>query len=283
MAYDYQIVAVKKVPLKDLVIGKGHIRTRNIERSINELAESIRAVGQLHPVVVCESADQPGKFEILTGQRRFLACKELGQDDIWATILDRPITEAEAWVISFTESLTRQPVAKADLIDACTYLYSLYGDIKVVAEKTGLPPAEIRDYVKYQSLNPELKKLVDSGSVDLRTALRAQKALEKTGEVQPEVAVALANKMRGMIGAQRDRVVKEVEIGGATTVEEVDEIAEAVKKGKTYVELRVKLDQEHNKALAKYALEEGMKREDAAQSLITDALGAKGFLEEFEE
>lgn len=277
MVYDYKIMEIKKIPLGDILIGKGQIRVRNIARGISELAESIRVMGQLQPIIVYESADQPGKFEILTGVRRFLACQEIGQKDIWAMILDRPVTEEEAKVISLTESATRQPLDRKDLIDALTHLYNLYGDIKAVAEKTGLPLAKIRDYVKYQSLNPELKKLVDSGSVDLSTALRAHKALEKTGEFKSDIAVALVKKMQGMTGALQVKVLKEVERGGITTIDEVDKITKAVKQGKTYVELRVKLDQDTIRALSKYALEAAMKPQDAIQYLITNALESMGY------
>jgi len=277
MVYDYKIMEIKRIPLGDILIGKGQIRVRNIARGISELAESIRVMGQLQPIIVYESADQPGKFEILTGVRRFLACQEIGQKDIWAMILDRPVTEEEAKVISLTESATRQPLDRKDLIDALTHLYNLYGDIKAVAEKTGLPLAKIRDYVKYQSLNPELKKLVDSGSVDLSTALRAHKALEKTGEFKSDIAVALVKKMQGMTGALQVKVLKEVERGGITTIDEVDKITKAVKQGKTYVELRVKLDQDTIRALSKYALEAAMKPQDAIQYLITNALESMGY------
>jgi len=283
MAYDYKVLEVKRVPLTDLVIGKGQVRKHSVSKEINELADSIRLIGQLHPIVICASADQPGKLEILTGQRRFLACKEIGQDDIWAMILDRSVPEIEAKVISFAENLIKRDPDKADYIDLCTHLYNIYGDVKIIAEKTALPPSKVRAYIKYASLGPELKEMVDKGSgsggVDLKTALRVQTALEKTGEFKPDVAVALAKKMRSMIGAQQAKVVEEVETGAVTTVEEVEEVAESVKKGKTYVELRVRLDQEHNKALVKYALEEGMKREDAAQSIIAEALGSMGYLE----
>ena len=277
MVYDYKIMEIKRIPLGDILIGKGQIRVRNIARGISELAESIRVMGQLQPIIVYESADQPGKFEILTGVRRFLACQEIGQKDIWAMILDRPVTEEEAKVISLTESATRQPLDRKDLIDALTHLYNLYGDIKAVAQKTGLPLAKIRDYVKYQSLNPELKKLVDSGSVDLSTALRAHKALEKTGEFKSDVAVALVKKMQGMTGALQVKVLKEVERGGITTIDEVDKITKAVKQGKMYVELRVKLDQDTIRALSKYALEAAMKPQDAIQYLITNALESMGY------
>ena len=288
MAYDYKALEVKRIPLANLVIGKGHVRKRHVSKDISELVESIRAVGQLHPIIVCESSDQPGKFEILTGQRRFLACQELGQKDIWAMILDRPITEEEAKVISLTESRTRQPLDKKDLIDALMHLYKLYGNIETIVEKTGLSASKVRQHIKYAALSPELKEMVDKGSgsdgVDLRTALRVQTALEKLGEVTPDVAVALAKKMQGMTGAQQEKAIKEVERGGVTTVEKIYELMEAIKKTPTtLVELRFKLFPEQSKALNNYAKGKGMKLEDAVKSLITDALESMGYLEEPEE
>jgi ParB family chromosome partitioning protein len=286
MAFEYEVLALKRVPLKDLVIGKGQVRKTQVSKDISELADSIRVVGQLQPIVICESAVQPGKFEILTGQRRFLACKELGKDDIWAMILDRPIPEDEAKVISFAENLIKRDPNKADYTDMCNYLYKLYGDVKIIAEKTGLPASKVREYLKYVSLIPELKAMVDkgygAGGVDQETALRVQKALEKTGEVDPKIAVALAQKMKGMIPAQQQIVVDQVEVGGVTTTEEAEEITENAKKGKKTFELRVKLAESQNKALNKYAQREGMKREDAAQSLITEALDEMGLLEDEE-
>ncbi|MDO9529497.1 MAG: ParB/RepB/Spo0J family partition protein [Syntrophales bacterium] len=286
MAFDYEVLAIKRVPLKDLVLGKGQVRKTQVSRDISELADSIKVVGQLQPIVICESSVQPGKFEILTGQRRYLACKEIGQEDIWAMILDRPIPELEAKVISFTENLIKRDPNKADYTDMCNHLYKIYGNVKIIAEKTGLPGSKVREYLKYTSLCPELKAMVDkgggAGGVDQKTALRVQIALEKTGEVDPKIAVALAQKMRGMIGAQQQEVVEQVEVGGVTTVEEAEEIAKAAKKRKQYVKLIVQLAESQNKALNKYAQREGMKREDAAQSLITEALDGMGLLEEEE-
>ncbi len=283
MAYDYKIMAVKELPLKDLFIGKGQSRKTHVSRELTELADSIRTIGQLHPIVVCESSTMPGKYEILTGQRRYLACQELGKEDIWATILDRPIPEEEAKVISFAENIIKTDLPKEDVIDMCTYLWKIYGDHKIIAAKTGLPPEKVRENVKYISLIPELREVVDSGTVEQNTALRAQKALEAVGEVDPDVAVPLAKKLQGCIGAQQAKIVQLVASGAATTVEEIDEVINSVKTGPTLVDLRVKLFPEQNKALSNYAKGEGMKREDAAQSLIMESLASKGFLEEPEE
>ena len=79
-----------------IVVGTGQVRTRNVEKRIDELAESIRKVGLLNPIIVYQRDD--GKYEVLTGQRRFLAHVKLETDTILAAILDRKITEIEAKV-----------------------------------------------------------------------------------------------------------------------------------------------------------------------------------------
>ncbi|MFC1861733.1 ParB/RepB/Spo0J family partition protein [Chloroflexota bacterium] len=280
MAYDYKVLDVKEVLMKDLVIGKGQARKTNVARDVTELADSIRTVGQLHPIVISESSTMPGKYEILTGQRRYLACQELGKEEIWATILDRPIPEEEAKVISFTENVIKTDLPKEDIIDMCTYLWKLYGSHKIIAAKTGLPPDIVRENVKYISLIPELRELVDNAKVKQETALRAQKALEVMGEVVPNVAVSLAKKLQGCIGTVQSKVVKEVASGAITTTEEIDEYIQAIKSGPTLVDLRLRLFPEQNKALTDYAQTEGMQREDAAQTLLMDSLANKGFLEE---
>ena len=74
-----RVTKVIEIPLVDLVIGKGQVRLTDVGKDIDELAESISKVGLLEPIVVCPTA-QAGKYEILTGQRRFLAHKKLGRE-----------------------------------------------------------------------------------------------------------------------------------------------------------------------------------------------------------
>src|SRR5438552_3518111 len=151
-----KIVEVKELPMSDLVIGKGQVRLSDVGKGIDELAASIDKIGQLEPIVVAPSSEK-GKFEILTGQRRFLACKQLKKDKILACILEERVDEIEAKVISLTENLLRLDINRKDLIDACTMLYRKYGSIKDVASETGLPYNEVRLYVRYDRLKPELR------------------------------------------------------------------------------------------------------------------------------
>ena len=58
------------------------------EDDLAELVHSIREVGVLQPVVVRPLPEQPGKYELVMGERRLRATKEVGLDSIPAIVRD---------------------------------------------------------------------------------------------------------------------------------------------------------------------------------------------------
>ena len=153
-----RIKDTREIRLADIVIGRGQVRTSQVEKDLDELAASILKVGLLQPIVVYETAD--GKFEVISGQRRFLAHHRIGADKILAGILDTKVDEIEAKVLSVTENLMRRDVSTKDLMDVCEYLYKQYGSIQSVVEETGLPRNRVSQYVRYDQLVDALKTLV---------------------------------------------------------------------------------------------------------------------------
>jgi ParB family chromosome partitioning protein len=268
-----KIVEVKEIPLSSLVIGKGQVRLRDVGKDIDELAQSIAKLGQLEPIVVCPAREK-GKFEILTGQRRFLAHKQLKKEKILACILDREVDETEAKVISVTENLVRRDLNRRDLVDVCTALYRKYGSIKDVADDTGLPYSKVADYVKYERLKPELRKLYDDGVVDMKVALRAQDAASVSGEFNATEAVVLAKELANMSGAQQKRVVQRLEEDPAS---DVTEVIEAAKTGEKITQIVIELGIREHHNLKQFAKDEGTTVGDAARSLIEEGLSGKGY------
>lgn len=271
-----KITEMKEIPLGDLEVGKGQSRTRERGKGIDELADSIRKVGQLEPIVVCPGS-KPGRYEILTGQRRFLACKDIGAPTILAGVMDERVDEITAKVISVTENLVRRDLNRKDLIDACTFLYKKYGTVKDVCDETGLPPNDVRDYVKYDRLVSELKDLVDKGEVELKPALRAQDAVAVGGKMIVSQAVYLAKEMSSMSGAQQRKVAEEAQKKPEAGVLDV---IEAVKTGSKITQITVTLSATVHRSLQTYASTEGTSQDDAAASLIEEGLSTKGYMEE---
>lgn len=268
-----RIKEVKDVPMADLIIGKGQVRVKDVGKEIDELAESIRVTGLLEPIVVCP-ADKPGKFEILTGQRRYLAHKQLKRTTIMAAILEERVDEDTAKAISVTENLVRRDLSQKELIDACTSLYKKYGSVREVVEATGLPASRVNQYVKYDRLVPKLKKMVDEGKIDMKVALRAQDAASVTGDTDAAEAVKIAQEMSSMSGVQQQKIVKERRENPDASV---DDVIESSKSGGKITQVIVTLTADVHKSLQSFAATEGVTQDDAAATLIEDALEEKGF------
>ncbi len=262
-----------EIPLGDLEIGRGQARTRQVSVGIAELADSIKQVGLLEPIVVCEGT-QSGKYEILTGQRRFLAHLELGRDTIWAAVLDSRVDEITAKVISITENLVRRDLNRLDLIDACTFLFRRYGSARAVADETGLPYQAVLNYVKYDRLRPEVRELFDRGEVELATALRAQDAAEARGGDVASTAVVLAKEMNPMTHAQQRKLAAGVK---EAPEKPLDETIEDAKSGARITQLVVSILPELRQRLQQFSQDEGTSQDEAAVTLIEEGLERKGY------
>lgn len=272
----------RPIALDDLDIGQGQVRVSDTGTGIEELAESIATVGLLEPIVVAP-ADVDGRWEILTGQRRFLAhqyLRDVGRLDppeIMCAVLSERVSEPEAKAISLTENLMRRPLSLRDTIQACLWLYRLYDSIKEVSAHTGISESQLREYIKYPRLIPELRELVDNDQVKLKVALRAQDIAatkSDTGQADAVVATELAKEMAGMSRAQHDKLAAQAEAEPDAAVEEL--IEEAKGPGKI-TQIVVTLSSRTHAAVQKYAQDQGSNQDDAAAQLIESALSASGY------
>ena len=270
-----RILDYKDIPLSELVIGKAQVRLSETSIDIDELAASIAKQGLLEPIVVAP-AETEGKYQVILGQRRFLAHQRLGKSTIKAGILDEAVDEVQAKVLSLTENLVRRDLNRKDMIDVCTALYKKYGSMKDVADDTGLPYHKVRDYVKYDRLVPELKDMVDSGTVELKTALRAQDAAG-AGEAHfdKDEAIKLAKEMSGMSGVQQKKIQEELNQDPAA---DVDAVIERAKSGSKITQLVVSLGEQAHSSLGSFAKDEETTLDEAAANLIETGLSSKGYL-----
>jgi ParB family transcriptional regulator, chromosome partitioning protein len=268
-----KITGYEFIDINQLEIGLSQARTRDISKNIDDLARSIEKVGLLEPIVVAKIED--GAYEVITGQRRFLACKNLGHETIRAGVLDGRPEGDLAKAISLTENMVREDMPLKDYIDACTELYKRYGSIKLVCEELGLPHSKVSKYVKFEQLIAPIKERVESGKMTMDSALRAQAAATSSeGDIDEDLAITLADEMKGMSGAQQKKLTKVAhEMEGAET----EDIIEAGRKQAKVKEIVVTLDESIYEALDDFAAEEQNNKAEAAANLIEDGLAGKGY------
>ena len=271
-----KIVNYRDIPLDALVIGKGQVRTQNPGAGVEDLAKSIKVLGLLQPILVCPT-NKSGKWEILTGQRRFLAHKILGKEVISAAVLDERVKESEAKAISITENLLRRKLSGPDLKNGIIYLYNHYGTMKDVVEATGLSHAQVRDNVKYPRLLPELRTMVDDGVIDINVAVKAQdSATGDDGQPNLKIAVEMAKGMQPMTGVQRKKAIKARK---SDPDKSVSDVIEDAKTGSRVTQITVTVTQDTHTAIQKFAREEEATQDEATVMLIEESLIDRGMLE----
>jgi ParB family chromosome partitioning protein len=265
----------KDIPLENLTIGLFQTRNRGADKDISELADSIRAVGLLEPIIV--APEEEGKYQIVAGQRRYQACKELGEETIRAGILSQKPETHIGKALSLTENLLRRDMDQKDYIDACTSLHRQYGNAKHVSEELGLPYNKVCQYVKYDRLVQKLKEKVDGDGLDMKVALKAQNAATNSEKVvDEEKAVAFAEEMKSLLTSQRDMMVK---IAKHEPNASAEEIIERGRKPPQEKKMTITFATGLYNSLEKFADEEKNTPSEAAVELIHMGLIDKGYAE----
>ncbi|HEY2892765.1 MAG TPA: ParB/RepB/Spo0J family partition protein, partial [Pirellulales bacterium] len=82
-------------------------RKRFDAKALKDLSESIRQVGIVQPIVVRElSAEPPLRYEIVAGERRWLAAQEAGLTAVPAIV--RVLTDAQVLLLQLVENIQRE-------------------------------------------------------------------------------------------------------------------------------------------------------------------------------
>ena len=75
------------------------------EEKLDELANSIRKNGVIQPIAVRQSKSGSGRYEIVAGERRWLAAQRAGLNEIPVTILD--LSDVESLEVAIVENIQR--------------------------------------------------------------------------------------------------------------------------------------------------------------------------------
>jgi ParB family chromosome partitioning protein len=135
-------------------------RSRIKEESLNELADSIRSSGVVQPVVLRPSAN--GRFQLVAGERRWLASKRAGKTAIPAVI--RQISNEQAMEITIIENLQREDLNPMEQARAFEKLSREFGlTQEQIAHRTGKDRASIANFIRLLKLPAAVQEALESG------------------------------------------------------------------------------------------------------------------------
>ncbi|HEV2988646.1 MAG TPA: ParB/RepB/Spo0J family partition protein [Candidatus Angelobacter sp.] len=152
--------APNEIPV-DLIHPNPFQTRKNInQETLKELAESIRISGVVQPVVVRPIAS--GRYQLVAGERRWLASKSAGRTTIPAIV--REIQDAQAMEITIIENLQREdlnPLEQARAFDRLSRDFGLTQE--QIAQRTGKDRASIANFIRLLKLPKDVQEHLENG------------------------------------------------------------------------------------------------------------------------
>ena len=131
------------------------------EENLNELSNSIRERGILQPIIVRKSNDELSKFEIIAGERRWLAAQKAGLHDVPVVITEADdLKSLEFAIVENVQRHDLNPLEEAQgykkLIDEFSY------DQEKVSKFIGKSRSYIANSLRLLSLPDDVVKLIEN-------------------------------------------------------------------------------------------------------------------------
>ena len=95
----------KRVPISDLTRNPFQPREYFNETKLKELSNSIKKNGIIQPIAVRSKNSEAGKYEIVAGERRWLAAQKAGLHDIPVNVLE--LSDVESLEVAIVENIQR--------------------------------------------------------------------------------------------------------------------------------------------------------------------------------
>jgi len=153
-----------KLLVSDLVRNKLQPRKTFDEKNLDELTNSIKERGVIQPIIVRKSEDQRNKYEIIAGERRWLAAQNSGLHEVPVVVTEA--NDLKSLEFAIVENVQRQdlnPIEEAQgyqrLINEFSY------DQEKVAKFIGKSRSHVTNCLRLLSLPREVIELVEVNKI----------------------------------------------------------------------------------------------------------------------
>ena len=129
---------------------------------MSELKDSIRNSGLLQPITVRKISN--GKYEIVAGERRYRACRELGMENI--PVIEMNVGDARGYELSVLENIQRENLNPIEEAESYLMLMEVYGYTQEkLSEKLGKTRSSVSNKMRILKLPASVKEMVKKGEI----------------------------------------------------------------------------------------------------------------------
>jgi ParB family chromosome partitioning protein len=154
-------ININKVSISDLVSNKFQPRKLFDEDSLQDLTNSIKERGIIQPVIVRKSNDDSSKYEIIAGERRWLAAQRAGLHEVPVVITN--VDDLKSLEFAIVENVQRNDLNAIEeargyqrLIEEFSY------DQEKVAQFIGKSRSHIANFLRLLGLPETVLKLIET-------------------------------------------------------------------------------------------------------------------------
>ena len=129
---------------------------------MSELKDSIKNSGLLQPITVRKISN--GKYEIVAGERRYRACRELGMESI--SVIEMNVGDARGYELSVLENIQRENLNPIEEAESYLMLMEVYGYTQEkLSEKLGKTRSSVSNKMRILKLPASVKEMVKKGEI----------------------------------------------------------------------------------------------------------------------
>jgi ParB family chromosome partitioning protein len=189
---------VNKIPLGEIRLNPDQPRKHFDEKSLEELAASIKTYGLLQPLVL---SPEGGGYIIIAGERRFRAAKMAGLKEITALI--RSSKELERIEIGLVENVQREDLSPLEQAVSILRLHEQFNmEYKDIAGRLGKALSTVTNIVRLLQLPENARKALQDKKISEGHA-RSILALKDSPALQDELLRGIINKGWSVRAAER--------------------------------------------------------------------------------
>ena len=151
---------VNKIPISDLISNKFQPRKIFEENNLKDLTNSIKERGIIQPILVRKSNDDRSKYEIIAGERRWLAAQKAGLHEVPVVITE--VDDLKSLEFAIVENVQRDDLNVIEEAQGYKRLIEDFSyDQEKVAKFIGKSRSHITNFLRLLTLPDDVLKLIE--------------------------------------------------------------------------------------------------------------------------
>ena len=153
-----------KIPISDLNRNEYQPRLKFDDDKLNQLSLSIKQNGIIQPIAVRKDKENSGKYEIIAGERRWLAAQKAGLHEVPVVILD--LDDNETLEVAIVENIQREDLNIVEEAKGYERLNKEFGyDHDKIAKLMSKSRSHISNTLRLLSLPKDVVSMLEEGTL----------------------------------------------------------------------------------------------------------------------